>query len=138
MDNKLLEFQKRVGAIKKDSQNPHFKNRYFDINTLIDTIKPILNELELTIHQPLGVKDGRNLLATILKDGEVVIAKSEILLPDLQDPQKVGSALTYYRRYSLQSLLFLEAEDDDSNSASGITVNQPKQINNLNQPTSRL
>ena len=138
--NKLLEFQKRVSAIKKDSQNPHFKNRYFDINTLIETIKPILNELELTIHQPLGIKDGKNLLATLLKDGDVIVARSEILLPDLQDPQKVGSALTYYRRYSLQSLLFLEAEDDDSNIASGITNQPTKQTNNnnYNQPASRL
>ena len=127
--DKLLEFQKKVGAIKKDSQNPHFKNRYFDINTLIDTIKPILNELGLTINQPIKTIDGKNVLLTLVKDGDRIIANSEIILPDLQDPQKLGSALTYYRRYSLQSLLFLEAEDDDAQMAS-----QPQQTN---QPAKR-
>ena len=36
----------------------------------------------------------------------------------MEDPQKLGSAVTYYRRYTLQSLLGLQAEDDDANSAS--------------------
>ena len=40
---------------------------------------------------------------------------SEIDLPNIQDPQKLGSAITYYRRYTLQSLLGLQAEDDDGN-----------------------
>jgi hypothetical protein len=38
-----------------------------------------------------------------------------MVLPNLQDPQKLGSAITYYRRYTLQSLLGLQAEDDDGN-----------------------
>jgi hypothetical protein len=38
-------------------------------------------------------------------------------LPNIQDPQKLGSAITYYRRYTLQSLLGLQAEDDDGNTA---------------------
>jgi len=44
-------------------------------------------------------------------------------LPEIQDPQKVGSAVTYYRRYTLQSLLSLQAEDDDANSASATVKN---------------
>jgi hypothetical protein len=40
-----------------------------------------------------------------------------MLLPNLQDPQ-LGSAITYYRRYTLQSLLGLQAEDDDGNKQS--------------------
>jgi hypothetical protein len=39
-----------------------------------------------------------------------------MVLPNLQDPQKLGSAITY-RRYTLQSLLGLQAEDDDGNKA---------------------
>jgi hypothetical protein len=39
-------------------------------------------------------------------------------LPNIQDPQKIGSAITYYRRYSLQSLLALQTDDDDGNKAS--------------------
>ena len=42
--NKLLAFQKRVGAIKKDSVNPYYKSKYVDINSLLDVVKPLLNE----------------------------------------------------------------------------------------------
>jgi hypothetical protein len=117
--NKLLEFQKKVTAIKKDSKNPFFKSNYFDINSLIEAIKPIIDELELVILQPLRVVEGKNVLTTIVIDGEKVLTSSDIILPDLQDPQKMGSVITYYRRYSLQSLLLLQAFDDDGNLASG-------------------
>ena len=115
---KLLELQKRIKAIKKDSENPYFKSAYFDINTLLAEIKPILNELELVVLQPITYREGKNILKTQIVEGGKVIADSEIALPDIQDPQKLGSAITYYRRYSLQSLLSLEAEDDDGNTAS--------------------
>ena len=46
---------------------------------------------------------------------------SSIALPTIQDPQKLGSAITYFRRYTLQSLLSLQAIDDDAN----VTVKQP-------------
>ena len=114
--NKLLEFQKRVGAIKKDSLNPFYKSKYADINSLLDVVKPLLNELDLLCVQPLGVIDGKNVLFTrIFNDGKAIL-ESAIILPDNLDPQKIGSAITYYRRYSLQSLLLLEAEDDDAES----------------------
>jgi hypothetical protein len=47
---------------------------------------------------------------------------SSIALPQIQDPQKLGSAITYFRRYTLQSLLSLQAIDDDAN----VTVKQPE------------
>jgi len=121
--DKLLSFQKKVGVIIKDAVNPFFKSNYADINSLLDTIKPVLNELDLVVIQPLRQIDGKNCLVTIIYDGEKELAYSSIALPDIQDPQKIGSAITYYRRYSLQSLLLLQAEDDDSNLASNNTTN---------------
>ena len=59
---------------------------------------------------------------------------SALKLPELNDPQKLGSAITYYRRYTLQSLLALQSEDDDGNSASGKTVQQEKKWLNQNTP----
>ena len=111
--NKLLEFQKRVGSILKEATNPFYKSKYFDINGLIESIKPILNELNLTLTQPLKVEGEKNILHTFLKDGETVIESSSIILPENIDPQKLGSAITYFRRYSIQSMLLLQAEDDD-------------------------
>lgn len=116
--DKLLEFQKKVGAITKDETNPFFKSKYFDINGLIENIKPILNELGLVLVQPLRMStEGKNVLTTFLMDGETNLLESAILLPDNIDPQKMGSAITYYRRYAIQSMLLLQAEDDDANNA---------------------
>jgi hypothetical protein len=54
---------------------------------------------------------------------------SSIPLPQMDDPQKLGSAVTYYRRYTLQSLLGLQAEDDDANIASKATKTSKQWVN---------
>lgn len=116
---KLLEVQKEIGAIKKDSENPYFKSMYFDINALLEQVKPVLNGKGLIIMQPLTNIDGKLALKTSIMESEGIDAITEICpLPDIADPQKAGSAITYFRRYALQSLLALEAEDDDGNSSS--------------------
>jgi len=122
MSQKLLKFQRRVEAISKIKENPYFKSKYFDINSILEVIKPILNELELILIQPLTIVDGKNALKTIILDPEQDLTKagvdlqSIIFLPDNIDPQKMGAAITYYRRYAIQSLLCLQAEDDDAKS----------------------
>lgn len=116
---KLLEVQKEIGSIKKESVNPFYKSTYFDINALLSQIKPILNKNGLVLFQPLTNQDGKWALATNISDvesGESI--RDIVILPEVLDPQKAGSAITYFRRYALQSLLALEAEDDDGNSAS--------------------
>jgi hypothetical protein len=112
---KLFEAKKEIGKISKDSTNPFFKSKYFDINGLLEHIEPVLSKHELVLLQP--IKDG--FVTTRIYDTESnTFVKSEIALPNIQDPQKLGSAITYYRRYTLQSLLGLQAEDDDGNIAS--------------------
>lgn len=117
---KLLELQKRIAPITKDTENPFFKSRYFDVNKIIEVIKPILNELELVIVQPLSNVNGKPAIRTMVIDATTgdVLVEDTVTLPELGDPQKMGSAITYFRRYALQSLLLLEAEDDDANIAS--------------------
>ena len=118
---KLLEAQKEIGAIKKDSDNPFFKSKYFDINAILKEVKPILNKHELLLTQSIQLVEGKNVLETSI-DSTTPNEKgihSTVLLPENLDPQKMGSAITYFRRYALQSLLALEAEDDDGNTASG-------------------
>jgi hypothetical protein len=114
---KLFKLQTRIKAIEKDSVNPHFRNRYFDINTLIAEIKPNLNDLRILLMQPLVVLDGKPAIKTILADADSEETLETVLyLPEVTDPQKFGAAITYFRRYALTSLLLLEAEDDDGES----------------------
>lgn len=123
LSEKLLTLQGSIEPIVKGQVNPHFKNRYYDINSLLGVVKPLLNEVGLVLTQPISFRDGRNVLETIIQDtktGDKV--ETSIALPDGQDPQKMGSAITYYRRYSLTSLLGLQAEDDDGNAATNNQV----------------
>lgn len=146
---KLLEVQKEIGAIKKDATNPFFKSKYFDINSLLEHVKPTLNKHGIVLLQGLTSIEGKLALSTKLIGGNTLfgitststvneVMKDEIEficpLPETTDAQKAGSAISYFRRYALQSLLALEAEDDDGEgskhsdklTAAGIT-NKPKE-----------
>jgi hypothetical protein len=121
----LLEVQKKVSAISKTSLNPHFKNKYFDINDILREVKPILTESKLVLTQPL--KDG--LVCSIITDVESGEQVESCLPYNINEvnPQKIGSQLTYYRRYTLSGLISLEGEDDDAELAKKPTESQLKE-----------
>ena len=112
---KLFEAKKEIGKISKDSKNPFFKSKYFDINSLLEHVEPILQKHNLLLLQPITEGKVRTEIIDI-ETGEKVT--SEIALPQLNDPQKLGSCVSYYRRYTTQSLIGLQATDDDANLAS--------------------
>tara|TARA_R110002153_G_scaffold178250_2_gene331380 strand:+ start:1420 stop:1998 length:579 start_codon:yes stop_codon:yes gene_type:complete len=111
---KLSLIQSEIGAISKDSKNPFYKSNYFDINSLIRQLNPLLHKHNLLLLQPII----HNHVKSIIYDIDGGFVESLIELPKDLDAQKLGSAITYYRRYTLQSLLALQAVDDDGNLAS--------------------
>ena len=120
MYKKLLAVQKEIGAISKDSTNPFFHSKYFDINKILEVIKPVLNKHGLVLLQPLTHIDGHSAIKTMLVDAETGETIESITpITENPDPQKMGSGVTYFRRYCIQSFLLLQAEDDDANKASG-------------------
>lgn len=127
---KLFEAKKEIGKISKDSKNPFFKSNYLSLNGLIDAVETVLEKHDLLLLQP--VFEGKVITELVdIEKGDKVI--SEMTLPNITDAQKLGSAITYYRRYTLQSLLGLQAEDDDGNKAVAptkvnITQNQVQQV----------
>jgi len=123
---KLLNVQKEVGAITKDSTNPFFHSQYFDINGLLAELKPLLSKQGLVVLQPLTNENGKLSLTTIIIDEESgERMESTTILPENPDPQKMGSAITYFRRYSLQSFFLLQAADDDAEKATDRTPKTP-------------
>ena len=113
--SKISEVKSEIGTLSKNASNPFFKSKYLDLGEILSNLEPILQKHKLLLLQP--VLD--NSVYTEIHDlesGEII--KSAIPLPNIQDPQKIGSAITYYRRYSLQSLLALQTDDDDGNKAS--------------------
>ena len=112
---KLFEAKKEIGKISKDSKNPFFKSNYLSLNGLIDAVEDVLEKHGLVMLQPLG-NQGVYTQIIDTESGEKI--ESFLMLPNISDSQKLGSAITYFRRYTLQSLLGLQAEDDDGNLAS--------------------
>lgn len=131
---KLFNLQQEIGTISKDAKNPFYKSKYFDINSLIKQLQPLLLKNRLLLLQP--IEEDMVVSKLICIDGTGATL-SALKLPDINDPQKLGSAITYYRRYTLASLLGLQAVDDDANIASNNVTpkdEQPKGWLNSNTP----
>ena len=111
----LANVKKEVGKLSKTETNPFFKSKYFDINSLIEQVDPLLEKNGLLLLQPIINNEVKSIIYHCESELSV---ESSIQLMQFNDPQKLGSAITYYRRYTLQSLLGLQAEDDDANKAS--------------------
>ena len=107
--------KQELGKVPKDATNPFFKSKYFDINGLLDVVEPVLHKNGLFVIQP--IIDGKVTTKIVHAESGESIA-SEMQLSDNKDPQRQGSEITYYRRYTLQSLLAMQADDDDGNAAS--------------------
>jgi len=125
INEKLFLLQQEIGTISKDTSNPFYKSKYFDINSLINQLQPLLKKYKLLLLQPIEEDLVYSKLICIDGTGAVL---SALKLPEINDPQKLGSAITYYRRYTLASLLGLQAVDDDANVASGV-VEDKKWLN---------
>lgn len=112
---KLHLAKQSMGKVIKNAINPHLKRNYADINSIIDTVEPILLDHGLLLMQP--VKEDK--VYTIIIDIETEeYVESFMQLPVITDAQKLGGAITYFRRYTLVSLLSLQAVDDDGHEAS--------------------
>lgn len=129
INEKLFALQQEIGAISKDANNPFYKSKYFDINSLLKQLQPLLKKHKLLLIQPIEEDMVYSKILCIEGTGGVI---SGLKLPELNDPQKMGSCITYYRRYTLQSLLALQAEDDDGNVASGKTTQEERKWLNPN------
>ena len=119
--NKLSKAKLEIKPIVKSETNPFYKSKYFDINDLLLQIEPILHSHGLILLQPI---EDNKVMTKIYDVVSGQCLESSMILPELNDPQKMGSAVTYYRRYTLQSALALQAEDDDGNNAS--KIDKPK------------
>jgi len=120
---KIFRIQNEIEAIIKDAKNPYFKSNYADINAMLEQLQPLLNKYKVAIEQPM--RDGK--VFTILTCVDTGDSKSSSLeLQPMSDPQKLGSVITYFRRYTLQGLLGIRTKDDDANSASEQTINESR------------
>ena len=122
---KLLAIQKELKPVIKDADNPFFKSKYADINSVLSELRPLLNKHGVVVLQPLessGTTDAPYIKTLVIDSESDETIDTATPLPHQSDPQKAGAAITYFRRYALTSMFLLESEeDDDGNSAA-----QPK------------
>lgn len=105
----LIKARAEFPPIEKDKINPHFKMSYASLDSVLDAVTPHLCKNGLAIVQ---IMEKGGILKTQLfhESGEVLTSEYE--LPDIQDSQKKGAALTYARRYSVCALLSITADED--------------------------
>lgn len=113
----LLKAQKKMGAALKDSKNPFFKSKFADLNSVIDACVPVLNEEGIAVLQTVSADAVETVL--LHESGEYVMSATPIVVAKQSDPQALGSAISYARRYGLQAMPVLKAEDDDGEKAMG-------------------
>jgi len=113
----LADAQIEITSASMDAKNPHFGSRYATLASVMDAAKPLAKH-GIAVSQAAEVTDGRVAVSTILihSSGEW-ISESISLKPRQDDPQSVGSAITYGRRYLLASMAGIAAEDDDDGNA---------------------
>lgn len=117
----LCNLQSELKPAVKDSSNPYFKSKYADLNSIWDSCRALLHKNGLSVTQTMDARDGNcsSLSTTLLHTSGQWVAGEQPLNPVRDDPQGIGSAITYARRYGLAAILGIVAdEDDDGNAAS--------------------
>lgn len=121
---KLARAKGNFERVLKSSDNPFFKSKYASLNDLMEAVVPALTTEGLLLLQPVE----RDQVTTMIVDTETgESVSSSVTIPgNINDPQKIGAAITYFRRFGLQSLLSVAAEDDDGETATGRGKYAPK------------
>lgn len=117
----LVQAQTEMKNPYNSANNPFFKSKYAPLDAILALVRPILAKNNLLVLQNVG-GDGNcvTVTTTILhSSGEYLTSDGFILHPTKCDPQGLGSAATYGRRYSLTAMLGIAGDsDDDANSVS--------------------
>lgn len=133
----LCAFQSELSGVKKNSKNPFFNSKYADLGEIWDSIREILTKNGLSVAQTstksietistvdVNPKTGvitnetkfvTNVITVLMHtSGEYITGELSVPLAK-SDPQGLGSAITYARRYALSAMLGIHSEDDDSES----------------------
>jgi hypothetical protein len=120
----LVKCQSQIKTALKDSKNPHFKSSYADLTSVMLACKDALAANDLAVLQLSRIHEsGAPVLVTriIHTSGEHIEGEFPLVCKDPNDPQKLGSAVTYARRYALSAALGITADDDDGQAAAGHT-----------------
>jgi hypothetical protein len=112
--------QSEMGGAEKDSANPFFKSKYADLTSIMKVVKPAFAAHGLSFMQfPCNHPETRipGVLTRILHVSGEWMEEEFYATPVKNDPQQIGSVITYLRRYAIQSICGIPAVDDDAEAA---------------------
>lgn len=113
----LIRAQFKIKHATKDSNNPHFRNDYASLESVIDASKEAYLDEGIAVLQ--GMSPDGSTLTTRLQHGSGEFIETDLkLVLSKQDMQGLGSAITYGRRYALAAISNISQQDDDGNVAS--------------------
>jgi hypothetical protein len=118
----LAKAQGAIEGAKKDSANPYFKSKYADLASVWDACRKALSDNALSVIQ---TTEAPEFPQTVIVDTRLCHSSGEwvqgriVMKPVKDDPQGIGSCLTYARRYALSAMVGIAPEDDDGNAATG-------------------
>jgi len=117
----LVAFLNAIGNVSADRVNPAFKSKYASLSEILDTVKAVAREHNLAVHQSLSSAEGQvRVTTTFLHDDGTIHDSGTLAFIAPGDAQKLGSAITYLRRQSLQTACGISTDiDDDGAKASG-------------------
>ena len=132
----FIKAQQATEAVKKAASNPAFKSKYADLSEVVEATVPALNSAGIGVMQAPAFDGEMVSIETVLmhESGSSVTCVLK-LRPSKMDPQGVGSAITYGRRYSLLAMTGAAPEDDDGNAASGPRDGHPQNAQPKPQPS---
>lgn len=118
----LAKAQGKIEGALKEKVNGGFKTKYADLQSVWDAIREPLSSNGLAIVQGFSPVSDGVLIETTLMHASGEWMESQLLMPVVKkDPQGVGSAITYGRRYALMAIAGVAPEDDDGEAAMGRT-----------------
>ncbi|HXG71306.1 MAG TPA: ERF family protein [Gemmatimonadaceae bacterium] len=115
----LAGAQSEIQNVTKDAKNPHFKSDYATLDAITDMVRPAFAKHGLAVVQIPTYAEGVVTVQTLVTHSSGQWIKGETSSPiSKADPQGIGSACTYLRRYSLAAIAALAQTDDDGNASS--------------------
>jgi hypothetical protein len=105
-------------SAKKNKAHPAFKSKYADLAAVIEALEPIRKHGLWYLQRAIENADGAQIETIYIHTSGVTLSAGTTFMPATKkDAQGFGSALSYCRRYGLQTAFGLATEDDDGNAA---------------------
>ena len=128
----LAKAQMEIENASKDAKNPFYGSKYADLATVLNVVRPVFSKNGIAIVQMPSTEGENVTVTTVLIHSSGQSIQSSISAPGGKiekgavkfDPQTIGSAITYLRRYALSAMAGIAQEDDDGNAAAAGVVRQ--------------